>query len=63
MSASNSKKRIISSTAVLDELRTPLTASILPLLLFIPQIKKIQIDDIEDNNFDNNNIAVAITPI
>ena len=49
--------------ALPSELRTPLIASILSLIFPTPQTKEIQIDDAEDKNPGDNNIAVAITLI
>ena len=63
MSASNSGKKVVSPMVASDELHTPLTAAILPLLFPIPQSKKVQMDNAGGNNSDNSNVTVTITPI
>ena len=63
MSASSSGKRIVPLIAAPGELRTPLMAATLPLLLPIPQFNEVQINNAGGDNLNDNNIAIAITPI
>ena len=63
MSASDSGKRAVFSTAITNELRTPLMAGTLQPLPPTPQVKEVQIDNAGGDDPGNNNIAVATTLI
>ena len=61
MSVSGSGKKIVPLIATSDKLHIPLMAATLSLPPSTPQSKEVQIDNAEDDNFGNNNIAVVTT--